>query len=63
MAIEGIEGRNEHVRITNDPMVFSEHVSNYMGELTNANESREWIMQHLQWHATLADLTSMFESQ
>lgn len=63
MAIEGIEGRNEHVMITNDQEVFSEYVSKYMGEITNANESREWIMQHLQWHATLADLTSMFESQ
>lgn len=63
MAIEGIEGRNEHVRITNDPIVFSEYVASYMDKITNANESREWIMQHLQWHATLADLTSMFESQ
>lgn len=63
MAIEGIAGRNEHVKITNDHIAFSDHVADYMGEVSNANESREWIMQHLQWHATLADLTSMFESQ
>lgn len=63
MAIEGIEGRNEDINIVNEESAFCQTVCGYLTQDVKATESREWIMQHLQWDSTLAVLSPMFESE
>ena len=62
MAIEGIDARGEHVGISDDPAEYAELVSSYLSQPVNAPENRQWIMENLQWNATLARLPVLFET-
>lgn len=61
MAIEGIEGRTEHVKITDDPEQTAQYIRVYLEQKTSAPENRQWILENLQWKFALAGLKSLFE--
>lgn len=61
MAIEGIESDSAAVAVTDEPQRFAAQVSQWLNEPMDASENRTWIMQNLQWSATLADLAGFFD--
>lgn len=61
MAIEGIDTDTQHVKVTDDPELFSQLVIEYMEGNVIAGESRQWILDNLQWKATLAGLPQLFD--
>jgi sugar transferase (PEP-CTERM/EpsH1 system associated) len=61
MAIEGIEARNDDIKICDIPQLFSEQVCNYLIQSTHAEQSRQWILDNLQWSESLSRLPSLFE--
>ncbi len=60
MAIEGIDARTEHVHITDDPRATAAKVCEYIQAEQNAPMNRQWVVDHLQWNATLAQLPQLF---
>lgn len=61
MAIEGIEGRNENVRVSDDPQLFCDHVCDYLELSQSAGQSRQWILDNLQWNESLSRLPTLFK--
>ena len=61
MAIEGIEARNTHIRITDDPQQMAAMVNQYLVKPEEAPINRQWIQDNLQWQASLSRLPSLFE--
>ena len=61
MAIEGIEGRNENVRVSDDPQLFCKHVCDYLEHSQSAGQSRKWILENLQWNESLSRLPTLFK--
>ncbi|WP_416306672.1 TIGR03087 family PEP-CTERM/XrtA system glycosyltransferase [Neptunicella sp. SCSIO 80796] len=61
MAIEGIEAKNEHIQIVDQADEFARQVCHYLDKPQYAPDSRQWIVDHLQWHETLADLTTLID--
>ena len=61
MAIEGIEGRNENVRVSDDPQLFCDHVCDYLELSQSAGQSRQWILENLQWNESLSRLPTLFK--
>ena len=61
MAIEGIEGRNDNVRVSDDPQLFCDHVCDYLELSQSAGQSRQWILENLQWNESLSRLPTLFK--
>ena len=61
MAIEGIEGRNDNVRVSDDPQLFCDHVCDYLELSQSAGQSRQWILDNLQWNESLSRLPTLFK--
>jgi len=61
MAIEGIEGRNEDVRVSDDPQLFCDQVCDYLEHSRTAGQSRQWILNNLQWNESLSRLPKLFK--
>lgn len=61
MAIEGIEARNDEIRICDNAQAFSQHVIDYLKQSTCADNSRKWILDNLQWQSSLARLPNLFK--
>jgi sugar transferase (PEP-CTERM/EpsH1 system associated) len=61
MAIEGMEGRNENVRVSDDPQLFCDHVCDYLELSQSAGQSRQWILDNLQWNESLSRLPTLFK--
>lgn len=61
MAIEGIDARTESVHIVDDPDEMKNSVLSFLGRHHNAPENRQWILDNVQWSATLAKLPELFE--
>jgi sugar transferase (PEP-CTERM/EpsH1 system associated) len=61
MAIEGIEARNEEIKICDDALNFSQQVINYLNRSICAGKSRTWILDNLQWQSSLSRLPNLFK--
>lgn len=61
MAIEGIEAKNEHIRVTDDAEQFCSAVCHYLDTPAEVPENRQWIMENLQWTATMSKLAGLFK--
>ncbi|WP_039989055.1 TIGR03087 family PEP-CTERM/XrtA system glycosyltransferase [Paraglaciecola arctica] len=61
MAIEGIEARNEEIKICDNAQDFSQQVIDYLNHSTCADNSRTWILENLQWQSSLSRLPSLFK--
>jgi sugar transferase (PEP-CTERM/EpsH1 system associated) len=61
MAIEGIEARNEEIRICDNAQEFSQQVINYLNQPTYADHNRTWILENLQWQSSLFRLPHLFK--
>ena len=61
MAIEGIEARNEEIKICDNAQDFSQQVIDYLKHSTCADNSRTWILDNLQWQSSLSRLPSLFK--
>ena len=61
MAIEGIEARNDDIRVCDDPVLFCQQVCDYLNQAHCAQASRQWILENLQWQASLSRLPALFE--
>lgn len=62
MAMEGIETTSEAVFCEDDPAKFAEQVIREIGSPSNADENRQWIVDNVQWSASLSGLTELFEA-
>lgn len=61
MAIEGIDARSESIHVVDDPDEMKNLVLSYLGRHHQAPENRQWILDNVQWSATLAKLAELFE--
>ncbi|MEP4889834.1 MAG: TIGR03087 family PEP-CTERM/XrtA system glycosyltransferase [Aliiglaciecola sp.] len=61
MAIEGIDAKNTHIKVTDDAEQFCSAVCYYLESTTEVPESRQWIMDNLQWTATMSKLPALFK--
>ncbi|MDO6709178.1 TIGR03087 family PEP-CTERM/XrtA system glycosyltransferase [Aliiglaciecola sp. 2_MG-2023] len=61
MAIEGIDAKNAHIKVTDDAELFCSAVCDYLDSKTEVPESRQWIMENLQWTATMGKLPALFK--
>jgi sugar transferase (PEP-CTERM/EpsH1 system associated) len=61
MAIEGIEARNDEIRICDNAQAFTQHVIDYLNQSTCAETSRMWILDNLQWRSSLSRLPNLFK--
>lgn len=61
MAIEGIEARNQDIRISDDPQLFCDQVCAYLKHSQSADQSRHWILENLRWSETLSRLPTLFK--
>ena len=61
MANEGIEADTANVKVTDDANEFSTLVCDYLSKPVEAPENRTWIVENLQWNATLSVLPRLFD--
>jgi sugar transferase (PEP-CTERM/EpsH1 system associated) len=61
MAIEGIEARNEEIKICDNEQDFSQQVIDCLNHSICAENSRSWILDNLQWQSSLSRLPSLFK--
>lgn len=61
MAIEGIDARTQSIHIVDDPDQMKSSVLSYIDSHHQAPENRQWILDNVQWSATLAKLPDLFE--
>ncbi|GAC13317.1 TIGR03087 family PEP-CTERM/XrtA system glycosyltransferase [Aliiglaciecola lipolytica] len=61
MAIEGIAAKTSHIQVTDDAENFCDYVCQYLKAPDNAPENRHWIMENLQWTATMGKLPELFK--
>lgn len=62
MAIEGITAKTNNIKVTDDPEEFAALVCDFINQPTDAQENRQWIIDNLQWTATLSGLTKLFKA-
>ncbi len=61
MAIEGIEARTDSIQVVDDPDEMKAFVLAYLDTHQQAPENRKWILDNVQWSATLSELPKLFE--